>query len=237
MALPWRTLDTVPTADGPLVLRQRGERDFLITIAGRVLMTSAARRSEEALASLALGALPAGATPRVLIGGLGMGYTLRAALDALPPGARVEVAELTPAVVTWCRGPLAALTGDALADRRVRIHVGDVAVHLRRSKPETYDAIVLDLYEGPYAAQGRGDPLFGEQAIARTIAALRVGGTLAVWAEDPDAAFPRTLRRAGLDVRIERAGRGGRQHVIYLGVRTAAAAAPRPRPTAPRARR
>jgi hypothetical protein len=126
VALPWNTLDTVPTADGPLVLRQRGERDFLITIAGRVLMTSTARRSEEALATLALGALPAAATPRVLIGGLGMGYTLRAALEVLPAGAKVDVAELTPAVVRWCRGPLAPLTDAAVADRRVRVHVGDV---------------------------------------------------------------------------------------------------------------
>lgn len=235
MALPWNTLDTVPTADGPLVLRQRGERDFLITIAGRVLMTSTARRSEEALATLALGALPAAATPRVLIGGLGMGYTLRAALEVLPAGAKVDVAELTPAVVRWCRGPLAPLTDAAVADRRVRVHVGDVAAFIGRSQAAVYDAIVMDLYEGPYARKGP-DPLFGDAAIARAVAALRVGGTLAVWSEDPDAAFPRTLRRAGLEVRFERAGRGGRQHVIYLGVRTLAVAPARPA-IAPRRRR
>ena len=170
--------------------------------------------------------------PRVLVGGLGMGYTLRAALDALPAGAKVDVAELTAAVVTWCRGPMAVLTGDALADRRVRVHVGDAAVFIARTKAETYDAIIMDLYEGPYASQGRQDPLFGDAAIKRTVEALRIGGTLAVWAEDPDAEFPRTLRRNGLEVRIERAGKGGRQHVIYLGVRLPPPPVARARPAA-----
>ena len=217
MAQPWRTLATVPTDEGALELRQRGERDFLIVIAGRVLMTSAARRSEEALATLAAAALarPAG---RVLVGGLGMGYTLRAALDAFP-AARVTVAELTPAVVDWCQGPLAPLTAGAATDPRVDVVVDDVARVIGRGRA-TYDAIVLDLYEGPNpATQGRDDPFYGAGALARSHAALRPGGVLAIWAEDPDAGFPRRFGAAGFTVATHRAGKGGRAHIIYVGVR------------------
>ena len=117
MTRPWRTLATVPTDEGPLELRQRGDDEFLIVIAGRVLMTSAARRSEEALATLGCAAIARTGAPRVLIGGLGMAYTLRAALDALPATAKVVVAELNPVVADWCRGPMAALTRGAEARR------------------------------------------------------------------------------------------------------------------------
>jgi glycine/D-amino acid oxidase-like deaminating enzyme len=147
----------VTTAEGPLELRRRG-RDFLITIAGRVLMTSAARRSEEDLARIALEGRP---DARVLIGGLGMGFTLRAALDALSPAGRVVVAELTPEVAAWCRGPMAGLTDDALADPRVEVRIGDVAREIR-GVTARYDAILLDLYEGPNAAtQYANDPFYG----------------------------------------------------------------------------
>src|SRR5262245_24103045 len=147
MSLPWRTLASVPTDEGALELRQRGEKDFLITIAGRVLMTSAARRSEEALSTLALEGVRA---RRVLIGGLGLAYTLRAAPDVLAKDAAVTVAELTAQVVEWCRGPLAVLTANAVSDPRVRVVVDDVAHVIAGS--QGLDAIILDLYEGPYAA-------------------------------------------------------------------------------------
>src|SRR5690349_7353098 len=113
-------VEKVDTPDGPLELRKSGERHFMITIAGRVLMTSQLTRSETALAQLACLPIRDRAAPRVLIGGLGLGFTLRAALDTLPKKARVEVAELNPSVERWCRGPLAVLTQGAVSDPRVR---------------------------------------------------------------------------------------------------------------------
>src|SRR6185436_17677759 len=159
---PWKTLATVATTEGALQLRQRGAREFLIVIGGRVLMTSNDRRSEQALATLACEGLAPAQRPRVLIGGLGMAYTVRAALDALPAGAEVAVAELTPEVRDWCLGPLAPLTGDALRDPRVRVVIDDVARVIASAPRGHYDAIVLDLYEGPHAAtQAAGDAFYG----------------------------------------------------------------------------
>lgn len=221
MALPWKTLHTVSTQEGQLELRQRGEREFLIVIAGRVLMTSAARRSEEALAVLGCAHLSTKSAARVLVGGLGMAYTLRAALDVLPKDAEVTVAELTPQVVDWCRGPLAPLTDAATADPRVRVHVGDVARLITESSPGRWDAILLDLYEGPNAATQRpNDPFYGAKALARAHAALGRQGVLAIWAEDPDIAFPARFEQAGFQVNTHRTGKGGRAHVVYVGVRT-----------------
>jgi spermidine synthase len=217
---PWETLETVVTPEGPLELRRRGEGDFLIVIAGRVLMTSAARRSEEALATLACAQLAAGASPRVLIGGLGMGYTLRAALDALPAPAKVVVAELSPEVVTWCRGPLAPLTGAAVDDPRVTIELADVAHVIARAAPGSLDAIILDLYEGPHAAtQRRDDPFYGPAALARSRAALAPRGVLAVWSEEPDTFFEHRVTAAGFTTAKHQAGKGGRSHTVYLGIR------------------
>jgi len=218
MPRPVQILATVPTREGALELRQRGD-DFLIVVGGRVLMTSSHRRSEEALANLACARLAGRAAPRMLIGGLGMAFTLRAALDALPADACVVVVELTGAVVDWCRGPLAALTGGAVADSRVRVDVADVARVIAGAAPGAYDAIVLDLYEGPNAATQRADdPFYGASALARSHAALAPGGVLAIWAEDPDAAFERRFAAAGFEVSTHREGRGGRRHIVYLGV-------------------
>jgi spermidine synthase len=217
---PWTTLASVATAEGALELRQRGERELLIVIAGRVLMTSTARRSEEALATLACAALAAVAAPRLLIGGLGMGYTLRAALDALPAAARVVVAELTPEVAAWCRGPLAPLTGGAVLDPRVTVELGDVAARIAGAPAAAFHAILLDLYEGPHAAtQARDDPFYGAAALARSHAALAAGGVLAIWSEDADAAFARRFAAARFEVSTHRVGKGGRTHVVYLGRR------------------
>lgn len=217
MTRPWRVLETIATDEGPLELRQRGDDEFLIVIAGRVLMTSAARRSEEALATLALAEIAARPAPRVLIGGLGMAYTLRAALDALPATAKVTVAELNPVVAAWCRGPMAPLTASAASDPRVTITIVDVARAIASAKA-SYDAILLDLYEGPNAAtQRQDDPFYGAAALARSKAALRPGGVLAVWSEDPDAGFARRFEKAGFAVTTHRSGKGGRSHVVYLG--------------------
>jgi spermidine synthase len=219
MTRPWHTIARVDTAEGALELRQRGAADFLITIAGRVLMTSQARRSEEALATLPLrDRVPRTPIARVLIGGLGMGYTLRAALDLLPSDARVTVVELNPDVARWCRGPLAPLTDGAASDARVTIDIADVRDHLARAPRGSYDAILFDLYEGPHAAtQSPDDPLYGPSALLRARAALRSDGVFAVWSEEPDARFERRLADAGFRVEKHRAGRGGRAHVVYLG--------------------
>ena len=215
--LPWKTLDSRETPEGRLELRQRGASSFLITIGGRVLMTSEATRSEHALAELAVAALGARPRPRVLLGGLGMGFTLRAALDQLPPGAPVTVVDLNPVVLEWCRGPLAELTGRALDDRRVKARVDDVARVISRSAEGTWDAIVLDLYEGPHEATNRpGDPLYGLAALERTRRALRPDGVLAVWSEERDQPFEARLVRAGFAMQAHRKGAGGRKHIVYL---------------------
>jgi spermidine synthase len=201
------------TAAGALELRRRGEADFLIAVDGRVLMTSRTARSEAALGELAVSGLADRAAPRVLIGGLGMAITLRAALDRLPPGARVLVVELVPEVVEWCRGPLRALTDGAVLDPRVSVEIGDVAAALRPGAG--FDAIALDLFEGPDPA----GPHFGAAALARAHAALAPEGVLAVWSERPDPAFERRLAAAGFAVSRARPGRGGLRHAVYRAVR------------------
>jgi spermidine synthase len=210
---PWQTIERVDTPEGALELRQRGERDFLITIAGRILMTSVAHRSEDALAEIACAPLAALPRPRVMIGGLGMGYTLRAALDRLPSKAQVTVVDLNQAVVDWCRGPLALLTDGALNDGRVSVRIADVARAISAAGPGSHDAIVIDLYEGPHGNRAN-HPIYGATALERTARALRAGGVFAVWSEERDQSFERRLDTAGFTVRTHRA-RGGRAHVVY----------------------
>ena len=233
---PWRTIASVMTPEGLLELRQRGEGSTLITIAGRVLMTSDAHRSEDLLARLACAPLAGRPRPRVLLGGLGMGYTLRAALDALPAAAEVTVVDLNGCVVDWCRGPIAALSGRALDDPRVKVLVADVAHVIAAAPAASLDAIVLDLYEGPHeATSGPSSPLYGPAALDRSRTALRPGGILAVWSEEPDLPFETRLRATGFAFERHRSGKGGRAHIVYLGIRPDKPAAP---PTsAPRRRR
>lgn len=212
----WETLDTVETAEGRLELRRRGQ-DYVITVAGRVLMSSMAHLTEDAVAEIACGEVAGRERPRVLIGGLGMGFTLRAALDSLPRSGRVVVAEINEAVVRWCRGPLASLTGHAAQDSRSKIIVEDVAEVIAQAGDQPFDAIILDLYEGPrLATQGREDPFYGPAALKRTREALTSKGVLAVWSEDPDAAFEKRLRQGGFAVERRKPGKGGPRHTIYL---------------------
>jgi spermidine synthase len=225
--LPWTIVDRVGTPEGALELRQRGARDFLITVGGRVLMTSMAHRSEDALARLTCEALAAVKRPRVLLGGLGMGLTLRAALAALPGNAAVTVVDLNARVVAWCRGPLAALCNRALDDGRVAVQVANVAQVIAQARPRSYHAIVLDLYEGPPQHESRrADPLYGAAAIENARAALEPGGVFAVWSEDESPPFRARLEAADFVVERHRIGRGGRTHVIYLATVTTTARAP-----------
>ena len=225
MAQPWRVVDSIDTDEGLLDLRQRGEADFLITIDSRVLMNSSANRSEIVLSELACAGLMQTKKPRVLVGGLGMGFTLKAALDHLPVDAEVVVAELNPIMVTWCQGPIAQLTDGAVDDPRVTVVISDVAKVIAeaasKGKEQRFDAIILDLYEGPYEGdQGRGDYLYGKKALAASRAALKPAGVFAVWSEDPDAAFEKRLQAAGFSVNRQRPGRGGRRHVVYIAGKT-----------------
>lgn len=221
MAIPWKTLDSVSTKDGVLELRQRGERDFLITVGGLVLMNSVANRSEIALGELACAPLKDKSTPRVLIGGLGMGCTLRAVIDNLPAEAQVTVVELNPVVLEWCRGPLADLTAGAVQDPRVTVVCGDVSEFIADQAAsaggKTFDAVIFDLYTGPdYDTDPRDDPLYGRRAIARTRSVLRPRGVFAVWGENYDAGFDKRLKAGGFSVTTRRPGRGGLRHVVYL---------------------
>jgi spermidine synthase len=222
MARPWQTIESIPTEAGLLELRKRGERDFLITIDGRVLMNSLAHRSEVTLGQLACANLRNSAQPRVLIGGLGMGYTLKAVLDVLPATGRVVVAELNPVVVAWCKGPLAVLTDNAAANKRCAMEICDVAQLLQRyardEALEKFDAVILDLYTGPYMhSHKRDDPLYGSIALQTTLSALKPGGIFAVWGEAYDAGFAKRLTQAGFQTTYHQSRRGGFRYVVYLG--------------------
>lgn len=229
MPRPFTLVDRVETPEGPLELRQRGERDFMITVKGRVLMSSLIHRSELAVAELACARIRQRPAPRVLIGGLGLGYTLRAALDALPKRAQVRVAELNQAVGRWCQGPLAALTGNAAQDARVRVVIEDVCAAVRQAAApgaQRYDAIIVDLYEGPKDLRpGQRDPLYGMDSLHHTQAALAPGGVYAVWAEDPNQAFEQRLRAVGFAVEYQRVQGGGPRHAVYVATKGA------PKPT------
>jgi spermidine synthase len=226
MAKPWRVVDSIDTDEGLLDLRQRGETDFLITIDGRVLMNSSANMSEIVLSELACESLKNKKRSRVLVGGLGMGFTLKAALDNLPLDAEVVVAELNPIMVKWCRGPMAHLTGGAVDDSRVKVVIDDVAAVIREAAmggtENRFEAIILDLYEGPYEGdQGRGEYLYGDMALELSRAALQDGGVFAVWSEDPDKGFEKRLQTARFSVNRQRPGRGGRRHVVYIATKMA----------------
>ncbi len=225
MPRPYTIVASVPTPEGPLELLQKGERDFVIRIDGRVLMSSGITLSEIAVAEHGVAPIADRPAPRVLIGGLGLGYTLRAALDALPATARVDVAELNPIVVDWCRGPAAACHGDALADPRVNVVIGDVTRSIRDAaagRIPRYDAVIVDLYLGPTGDDGgERDPLYGAAILRSTFEALSPGGRYAVWGEQRHRPFEERLRRAGFAVTFRDERGGGPRHAVYLADRPA----------------
>jgi spermidine synthase len=221
--IPWQHLDVAAIPGGEeLRLKQRGA-EFSISLGRIELMNSRLSGSEEALATLAAERLGVRKAPGVLIGGLGMGFTLRAALASFGSEARIVVAELVPAVVDWARGPMAELFAGCLDDPRVSIKVTDVAALLREAR-STYDAILLDVDNGPDGlTTAANDGLYGPRGLAMSMAALRPGGVLSVWSAYRDAAFAARLRRAGFAVeeKTVRAHRGkkGAKHLIWLATR------------------
>jgi len=199
----------------------RRANEYIILANGKSLMSSRMHGSEEALATLACRRVRTLEQPCVLVGGLGMGFTLRATLDVLPPDAMVIVAELVPAVVEWNRGPLGPLAGQPLKDRRVRVDVGDVAVTLS-SGPGRFDAVLLDVDNSPAAFTSSDNArLYDDRGLAAARAALKIGGVLAVWSARDDRKFEQRLRYGGFTVEVERVRarlkKGGPHHTIFLG--------------------
>jgi spermidine synthase len=222
--IPWSQLDTaqVPGGGGELRLMRRGA-EFSIKLGQNELMNSRLSGSEQALATLACDRIRARKRPRILIGGLGMGFTLRAALAVLGAEAQIIVAELVPSVVAWARGPLAEVFGDSLIDPRVRIREEDVG-HLIRGERSTFDAILLDVDNGPEGLTRKAnDALYSVAGLSAAHTALRPGGVLAVWSSGPNPKFTRRLRKTGFgvdEVRVTAKGpRGGARHVIWIATR------------------
>jgi len=207
--LPWSLIDTatIPGDGGTLRLHRRGG-EFSIRVDNYELMNSRVHGSEDALASLVCPRVPPNA--RVVIGGLGMGFTLMAMLEGLGPRAEVVVAELVPEVVKWHRGPLAQVSKGALDDPRTVIREADV---VRVISEGTWDAIVLDVDNGPRALTAKGnDRLYDERGLRNIAKQLRSKGVLAIWSAGPDAAFTRRLRKMRFVVEEKRV----RGFVIWL---------------------
>jgi len=216
---PWELLGTVTLPDGDeLTLRRRGE-EYSLQLANFELMNSRQHDSEEQLATLALDARASLAGTHVLVGGLGMGYTLRAALDRLPADARVTVAELVPEVVDWNREHMGHLAGHPLDDSRVSVAIGDVADLLRKSQ-RVFDFVLIDIDNGPEGStHDDNNWLYSLAGLEATKAALKPGGVLSVWSTYESDEFTRRLKRTGFTSEVKRIrsrGRKGNRHVIWL---------------------
>ena len=222
--IPWCLIDTarIPGEGSELRLKKRGT-EFSIMLGAIELMNSRLSGSEEALAKMSCQRIRSRQRPQVLIGGLGMGFTLRAALAELGADARITVAELVPAVVAWARGPMAEIFNGSLVDPRVRICEMDVGC-LIRSGRSTYDAILLDVDNGPEGLTRKSnDRLYDIAGLRAAGAALTPGGILGVWSSAPDRNFTQQLHRAGFtvdEVKVRANGtRGGARHVIWIATK------------------
>jgi len=218
---PWELLGQTRTPDGEDMSLTRQGSEYVILASGKPLMSSRMHGSEEALASFGCRDARLRDEPCVLVGGLGMGFTLRATLDVLPPAATVVVAELVPAVVEWNRGALGPLAGQPLKDKRVQVELGDVAATLRASR-RRFDAILLDVDNGPAAfTASHNMRLYDNDGIAAARTALTEAGVLAVWSAWEDRKFEQRLRHAGFTVQVQRVRarlkKGGPRHTIFLG--------------------
>ncbi|GAN00381.1 spermidine synthase [alpha proteobacterium U9-1i] len=213
---PRELLATARIPGGDELRLYRRDGDFMITLGGNELMSSRMSGSEEALALMTCERLRTDA-PHLLIGGYGMGFTLRAALARLGPNARCTVAELVPEIIDWARGPMADLAAGCLDDPRVEIVIDDVAALVARRR---FDAILLDVDNGPDGlTRAENDRLYSDAGLASAKAALRPGGVLAIWSAGPDRTFSRRLRDAEFKVEEvavrARSGKGAR-HVIWF---------------------
>nr|WP_210325179.1 hypothetical protein [Mesorhizobium silamurunense] len=197
-------------------MKRRGA-EFSIMLGTNELMNSRLSGSEEALARLSCERIAGRRQPKILIGGLGMGFTLRAALAALGGDAAVTVAELVPEVVAWARGPMAEIFDGCLDDPRVTVRVADVGHAIRW---DVWDAILLDVDNGPEGIVYKGnDALYGTAGLAGARAALKSGGVLAVWSQGPDSGFTRRLKQAGFvveEIKTRAHGKRGARHVIWI---------------------
>ena len=223
--LPWVHLATATAPEGDtLRLLRRGDEFSIRLDGGNELMNSRLGGSEEALATLALDLLPGRPAPRVLIGGLGMGFTLRAAQSVAPPDARLIVSEIVPELVGWAEQHMGAVFGDCLGEPRVEVKRGDVRAVIGEAAG-AFDAILLDVDNGPDGlTRGENDALYGEAGLHAARRALTPGGVLAVWSAAPNQTFTKRLSRCGFDasvhaVRADRSKRGSR-HTIWTAVRT-----------------
>jgi spermidine synthase len=237
---PFELLAQARTPDGTVIQLNRRDDEFIILAAGHHLMSSRTHASEESLATFGCRRAAKSHAPSILIGGLGMGYTLRAALNLLPPRATIVVAELIPEIVDWNRGPLAHLAQNPLADPRVRIEIADVATLLSKSQshsaqaPQKFDAILLDVDNAPAAFTDSANAhLYSATGLAAAHASLKPAGTLAIWSAeaaarthaDKDRNFTHRLRSANFTVHLEHvrahANNKGPRHTIYLAQKSA----------------
>jgi len=223
--IPWTLLGKAQTPGNGLELSlYRRDTEFSIRAGTYELMNSRAYGSEDALATLALEKIRDHTRPRVLVGGLGMGYTLRAALDGLKTNAQVAVAELLPEVVEWNREFLSDLAGRPLDDDRVAVYEDDVADMIKTAKGE-YSAILLDVDNGPQALIREGNNwLYSSEGLMAAFAALRPKGVLAIWASEHESAFARRFSRAGFEVdevrvRARSQKKGGAHYIVWVGLR------------------
>ncbi len=218
----WITIDStiIPGSDTELTLSQRND-DFAIRIAGLPgdLMNSRMHHSEDALAEFGCQHLRSNPSTRVLVGGLGMGFTLAAALKIVDESAEVVVAELVPAVVEWNHGPLGQCAGRPIVDSRSQVHLGDVA-ELIKQPSNPFDAILLDVDNGPEAmTHSDNEWLYSQAGLHRIYAKLRPGGIVTIWSTRADHKFSNRLENAGFDVQLRkvraRPGKGSR-HTIFV---------------------
>jgi spermidine synthase len=217
---PWELLGQTRTPAGDEMALTRRSGEYVILASGKSLMSSRMHGSEEALATFGVRRARTLEQPSVLVGGLGMGFTLRATLDLLPAAAHVVVAELVPALVEWNRGPLGPLADHPLEDTRVTVEIGDVGAAIRAGR-DRFDAILLDVDNGPAAFTASDNrALYDDRGLAAARLALKAGGVLAVWSAREDRRFEQRLRYAGFTVTVERVRarlkKGGPRHAIFL---------------------
>jgi spermidine synthase len=218
---PWETIETALAPDGTEMALAHRDGEWVVRYGGKVLMSSRQHGSEDALAELAL--KKARHRRAVLVGGLGLGFTARAALERIPTDSKVVVAELTPALVDWNRRLVGKLAGRPLDDRRCKLHVGDVVDRIAEARA-AYDAILLDVDNGPGSMVHEANHrLYGDGGIAACRAALAEGGVLAVWSAHHDERYLKRLQRGGFEATAKvvpaRGASGGLKHVLFIAVK------------------